>query len=100
MLALNSTFRKSWHFLACVKAIASDPITSWQIGGETVTGFIFGGSNITADGDCSHEIKGWLATWKKSYEQPRQHIKKQQHCFANTGLSSQSSGFFSSHVWM
>ena len=49
---------------------ASDPITSWQIYGETVTGFIFLGSKITADGDCSHEIK-MLAPWKKSYDQPR-----------------------------
>ena len=58
--------------------MAPIPITSWQIDGEkieTVTGFIFLGSNITADGDCSHEIKT-LAPWKKSYDQPRQHIKK------------------------
>ena len=60
------------------KIMASSPITSWQIDGETmetVTGFILGGSKITADGDCSHEIK-MLAPWKKSYDQPRQHIKK------------------------
>ena len=56
--------------------------------------FIFLGSKITADGDCSHEIKT-LAPWKKSYDQPRQHIKKQRHYFANKGSSSQSSGFFS-----
>ena len=58
--------------------MASDPITSWQIDGETmetVTDFIFWGFKITADGDCSHEIKT-LALWKKSYDQPRQHIKK------------------------
>ena len=48
---------------------------------ETVTDFILGGSKITADGDCSHEIK-MLAPWKKSYDQPRQHIKKQRHYFA------------------
>ena len=54
------------------KIMASGPITSWQIDGETVRDFIFGGSKITADGDCSHEIKT-LAPWKKSYNQPRQH---------------------------
>ena len=54
---------------------------------------------ITADGDCSHEIKR-LAPWKKIYDQPRQHIEKQRHYFANKGLSSQSYGFSSSHVWM
>ena len=84
------------------KIIASGPINSWQIDGqtmETVTGFIFFGSKITADGDCSHEIKR-LAPWKKSYDQPRQHIKKQRHYFANKGSSSQSYGFSISHVWM
>ena len=72
------------------KIMASGPITSWQIDGETVetvTDFIFGGSKITADGDCSHEIKT-LAPWKKSYDQPRQHIKKQRHSFAYKGPSS------------
>ena len=63
---------------------------------ETVTDFIFLGSNITADGDCSHEIKT-LAPWKKSCNQPRQHIKKQRHYFANKGPSSRSYGFSSSH---
>ena len=84
------------------KITASGPITSWQIDGETtetVTGFIFLGSKIIADGDCSHEIK-MLAPWKKSYDQPRQHIKKQRHYFANKGPSKQSYGFSSSHVWM
>ena len=61
--------------------MASGPITSWQINGETVTDFIFLGSKITADGDFSHEKM--LAPWKKSYDQPRQHIKKQRHYFAN-----------------
>ena len=81
------------------KIMASGPIISWQIDGEameTVTKFIFLGSKITADGDCSHEI----APWKKSYDQHRQHIKKQRHYFANKGPSSQSYGFSSSHVWM
>ena len=57
------------------KIMASGPMTSWQIDGETVSDFILGGSKITADGDCSHEIKT-LTPWKKSYDQPRQHIKK------------------------
>ena len=57
------------------KTMASGPITSWQIDWETVTDFIFLGSKITTDDDCSHEIKS-LALWKKSYDQPRQHIKK------------------------
>ena len=66
---------------------------------ETVTDFIFLGSKITADGDCSHEIKT-LAPWKKSYDKPKQHIKKQRHHFADKGPDSQSYGFSSSHVWM
>ena len=84
------------------KIMASGCITSWQIDGETVetvADFILGGSKITADGDCSHEIKR-LAPWKKSYDQRRQHIKKQRHYSANKGLSSQGYGFSSSHVWM
>ena len=66
---------------------------------ETVRDLIWGGSNITADGDCSHEIKT-LAPWKESYDQPRKHIKKQRCYFTNKGPSSQSYGFPSSHVWM
>ena len=69
------------------KIMASDPITSWQIDGEKMeTGrdFILGGSKITADGDCSHEIKT-LAPWRKSYDQPIQHIKKQRYYFASKG---------------
>ena len=61
------------------KIMASGPITSWQIDVgtvEIVADFIFGGSKTTADGDCSHEIKRRLTPWKKSYEQPRQHIKQ------------------------
>ena len=78
--------------------MASGPITSCQIDGETVetvVDFIFLGSKITAEGDFSHEIKT-LATWKKSYDQPRQGIKKQRHYFANKGPSNQSYGFASS----
>ena len=84
------------------KIMASSPFISWQIDGETeetVADFIFGGSKITEDGDCSHEIKR-LTPWKESYDQPRQHIKKQRHYLANKGPSSQGCGFSSSHVWM
>ena len=84
------------------KIMASGPITSQQIDGETmetVRDFILGVSKITADGDCSHEIKT-LAPWKKSYDQPRQHFKKQRHHFANKGPSSQGYGFSSGHVWV
>ena len=82
------------------KIMASGPITSWQIDEETVADFIFLGSKITADGDCSHDIKRRFIPWKESYDQPRQHIEKQRHNFANNGPSSQSYGFSSSHVWM
>ena len=67
---------------------------------ETVETLYFGGSKITADSDCSHEIKRHLTPWKESHDQRRQHIKKQRHYFANKGLSSQGYGFSSSHVWM
>ena len=83
--------------------MASGPLTSWQIDGETVktvADFILRGSKITTDGDCSHEIKRHLTPWKKSYDQPRQHIKKQRHYCANKGPSSQDYGFSSGHVWM
>ena len=83
------------------KIMASSLITSNQIDGETVADFIFLGSKITADGDCSQEIKRHLLTpWKESYNQPRQHIKKQRHYFANKGPSSQGCGFSSGNVWM
>ena len=75
--------------------MGSRPITLWQIDGETmetVRDFVFLGSKITADGDCSHEME------KKSYDQPRQHIKKQRHYFANKHLSSQSYDFSSGHI--
>ena len=82
--------------------MASSLITSRQIDGETmetVTDFIFLGSKITADGDCSHEIK-MLAPWKKSYDKPKQHIEKQRYHSASKGLYSQRFVFSSSHVWM
>ena len=81
------------------KIMASGPITSWQTDMETVTDFIFLGSKITADGDCSYEIKRCLLLGRKT-DQSRQHIKKQRHYFANKGPYSKSYGFSSSHVWM
>ena len=74
--------------------MASGPITSWQIDGETGPDY-FLVSKITSGGDCGHEIKRKLI-WKKSYDQPRQHIKKHRHYFANKGLPCQSYGFSSS----
>ena len=85
------------------KIIASGPITSWEIDGETaetVSDFILGGSKITADGDCSYEIKRCLLLGRKVMTYPRQHIKKQRHYFANKGPSSQGYSFSSGHVWM
>ena len=76
------------------KIMASGPITSWEIDRETVSDFIFLGSKITADGDCSHEIKRCLLLGRKhslenaySLDQPRQHIKNLRHYFASKGLS-------------
>ena len=85
------------------KIMASSPITSWQIDGETMeteTYFILGGSRITADGDCSHEIKRWLLLGRKAMTNLDSICKKQRHYFANKGPSSQSYGFSRSHVWM
>ena len=85
------------------KIMASGPISSWEIDGETVetvTNFILGGSKITADGDCSHEIKRHLLLGRKVMTKPRQHIQKQKHYFANKGLSSQVYGSSCSHAWM
>ena len=85
------------------KIVASSPITSWQIDGETmetVTDFILRG----LQNHCRWWLQPWnqkmLAPWKKSYDQPRQHIKKQRHYFANKDPSSQSYSFSSSHIWM
>ena len=83
--------------------MVSGLITSWQIDGETVEtvrDFILGGSQITADGDCSHEIKRRLFLGRKVMTNLEQHIKKQRHYFANKGPSSQGYGFSSGHVWM
>ena len=85
-----------------MKIMTSSPNTSWQTDGETMeTETLFWGTpkslhNVTA----VMKLKCLLAPWKKSYEQPRQHIKKQRHDFAHKGPSSQGYGFSSSHVWM
>ena len=82
--------------------MTSGSMTSWQIDGETmktVRDFILGGSKITADGDCSHEIKRCLLLGRKAMSS-RQHIEKQRHDFAKIGPSSWGYGFSSSHEWM
>ena len=84
------------------KIMASSSITSWQIDGEkmeTVTDYIFLGSKITGDSDCSHEIKRRMLLGKKA-DKPREHIKKQTHHFTEKSPYSQSHGFSSSHVRM
>ena len=80
------------------KIMSSVPITSWKIDGETVAGFIFLGSKITADGDCSHEIKRHLLLRRKVMTNLA--FKKQRHYFVNKGPSRQGYGFSSGHVWM
>ena len=85
------------------KIMTSSPIISWQIDGEAmeiVTDFIFLGSKITADVDCSHEIKRRLFVGRKAMTNLDSILKNQRHYFANKGPSSQSYGFSSSHVWM
>ena len=67
---------------------------------ETVSDFILGGSKITADSDCSHEMKRRLLLGRKVMTNLDSNIQKQRHYFANKGLSSQGYGFSSSHVWM
>ena len=83
--------------------MAFGPITSWQIDGETMetlTDFIFLGSKITADGDCSHRIKRHLLLGRKAMKNLGRILKKQMHYFANKDLCNQSCGFSSCHVWM
>ena len=83
------------------KIMASSPITSWQIDGETVetvTKFIFLCSKITADGDCSHEIKRHLLLGRKAMTNLDRVLKSKE--FANKGPYSQSYGFSSSHIWL
>ena len=81
----------------------SGPITSWETDGETVetvSDFIFGGSKITTDGDCSHKIKRRLLLRRKVMTNLDSMLKSKRHYFANKGLSSQCYGFSSGHVWM
>ena len=85
------------------KTMASSPITSWQIEGEameTVTDFIFLGSKISADGDCSHEIKRCLLLGRKAMTNLGSILKSRDIYFANKGPSGQGYGFSRSHVWM
>ena len=85
------------------KIMASSPITSWQIDGETmeaVTDFIFLGSKIIVDDDCSHETKRHLLLRRKAYDKHRQHIKKQRHFFVGKGPIVEVVIFFSSHAQM
>ena len=85
------------------KIMASGPITSWKIQGEKVealTDFLFLGSKITADGDCSHEVKRRLLLGRKAMINKHSIIKSRDITFANKGPSSQSHGFSSGHVWM
>ena len=83
--------------------MASGPITPWEIDGETVetvSDFIFLGSKITTDGDCSHEIKRCLLLGRQLMTNLDSILKKQRHYFANKGPSSQGYGFSSGHFWM
>ena len=82
------------------KIMASVPITSWQIDGERVTDFIFGGSKITANGNCSHEIKRRLLLGRKVMTNLDSIFKSRDITLPTKGLSSQGYGFSSSHVWM
>ena len=94
-VGLNLNFQKT-------KIMASGPITSWEIDRETVEtvdDLIFGGSKITADGDCSHEIKRHLLLGSKVMTN-LDSILESRHYFVNKGLSSQTFGFSSSHVWI
>ena len=91
------------HNIPKTKMIASGPITSWQIDGETmdtVTDFILGGSKITADYDCSHGIKRHLLLGRKAMTNLNSILKSRHiHYFADKGPSSQSYDFSSCHVW-
>ena len=83
------------------KIMTSVP-TSWQIDGETMetVRLYFGGLKITADSDCSHQVKRLLFLGRKAMTKLDSILKKQRHCFANKGPSSQSYGLSISHVWL
>ena len=82
------------------KIMASGPITSWQIDGETVVDLIFLGSKITADGDCSHEIKRCLLLGRKVVTNLDSILKSRDITLPKKSPSSQSYGFSSGHVWI
>ena len=91
------------HNIQKTKIMASCPITSWQIDGETmetVTDFIFLGSKITADDYCSLEIKNLMLCGRKAMTNLDSILKSRDFAFVDKGLSSQNYGFSSSHVWM
>ena len=90
---LNIEKLRSWHPVPHFMA------NTWGNNGNSDR-FLFLASRITADSDCSHEIKKTFAPWKKIYDKLGQHIKKQRHYFSKKGLSSLCYGFSSSHVWM
>ena len=103
---MKETIRVNWdvekrepYNIQKTKIMASGPITPWEIDGETVSDFIFWGSKITADSDCSHEIKRHLLPGRKIMTNLDSILKK-GHYFANKGPSSQGYGFSSDHVWM
>ena len=83
-----------------IKIMASGPITSWQIDGETVSDFIFGGSKITADGDCNNEIKRRLLLGRKVMNNLGSILKSRDITLSNKGPSSRGYGFSCGHVWM
>ena len=87
-------------YIQKTKIMASGLITSWQIGGKTVSDFILGGSKITADGDRSHETKRHLLLGRKVMTKLDSILKSKRYSFVNKGPSIQGYGFSSSHVWM
>ena len=82
------------------KIMASGPITSWEIDGETVSDFFFWAPKSLQMVTPAMKLKDTYSSWKENYDKPRQHIKKQRHYFVNKGLSSRGFGFSSSHVWI
>ena len=88
------------HNIQKTKIMASGPIISWQINGETVTDFIVFGSKITTDGDCSHEIKGCLLLERKVMTNLNSILKSRNTTLPTKVRLVQRYGFSSSHVWM
>ena len=92
---------KSWIKLSVqkTKIMVSGPISSWQIDGETVRDLFSWAPKLLKMVTATMKLKV-IAPWKKSYDKPRQRIKKQRHYFTSKGPSSQGYGFSSGHVWM